>query len=313
MAKQILGAILGATGSGKTEFAVLLAQKLNAEIICMDSRQVYENFKIGTAQPSAEHLKAVKHHLVNFLPPEKQYNAAEFAASTKRLLEQNPNAKFLIVGGTGLYLQALCLGLSPLPQPDPELREKLKERYIDKPNELYKDALKASPGIEGKIMPRDTQRLLRTLELAGMGHGKSENEISGKSEIRGSGNRVGGIGPVPSVWLDFPREELYRRINERVVWMLKNGWPEEVLELAKSVPFEAPAWQSLGYADLRQVLGAGKDPMLMAEGIALKSRHYAKRQITWFKSKEKPIYIDGRSAMSEDCLKKVCRFLHCTQ
>jgi tRNA dimethylallyltransferase len=233
----ILGAILGPTASGKTELAILLAQKLNAQIICMDSRQVFKDFKIGTAQPSTEELKAAKHNLVNFLPPEKQYNAAEFANDTKKLLSENSNTNFILAGGTGLYLQALSLGLSPL-----------------------------------------------------------NSKLSA---------RVGGIGKVPSIWLDFPRDELYNRINSRVVKMLKNGWVEEVEGLSKTVLPNAPAWLSIGYSELRNALEAGKDPFSIAEEIATKSRHYAKRQITWFKHKENPVYIDGVNAKSENELKKI--------
>jgi len=277
----IIGAILGATGSGKTEIAVLLAQKLGAEIVCMDSRQIYKGFRIGTAQPAGECLRAVPHHLVDFLPPEKQYNAAEFAKDVKNLLEQKPSTKFILTGGTGLYMQALCQGLSELPPSNPELREQLKKHYESKERSLlYTDALKANPSIEGKIMPGDTQRLLRTIEL-------------GESTLN---SRVGGIGAIPSVWLDFPRVELYKRINERVVKMLENGWPEEAVELSKNVPLNAPAWQSLGYLDLKAALEKNENPYSIVEKVALSSRHYAKRQITWFRHKEKPIYIDGKNA-----------------
>jgi len=276
---MIIGAILGATGSGKTELAVLLAQKLGAEIICMDSRQIYKGFRIGTAQPAGECLRAVPHHLVDFLPPEKQYNAAEFAKDVKNLLEQKPNTKFILTGGTGLYMQALCQGLSSLPPSNPEIREQLKKHYENR-DELYKDALKVNPSIEGKIMPGDTQRLLRTIEL-------------GNATLN---QRVGGIGAIPSVWLDFPRDELYKRINERVVKMLENGWPEEVTQLSKNVPLNAPAWQSLGYLDLKTALEKNENPHSIAEKVALSSRHYAKRQITWFRHKEKPTQIDGKNA-----------------
>ena len=272
----IIGAILGATGSGKTEFAILLAQKLGAEIICMDSRQLYKGFRIGTAQPTADELSAVPHHLVDFLPPSEQYNAAEFAKDVKELLAQKPNIKFILVGGTGLYMQALCQGLSPQPKTNPEVRERLRKHYENKRGELYPDALKADPSIEGKIMPGYTQRLLRVLELGGA-----------------ASDRVGGIGTVPSVWIDFPRDELYKRINERIVKMLKNGWAQEVMELSKTVPADAPAWQSLGYLELRNALEKNEDPFSITESIALKTRHYAKRQITWFKQKEKSIVISS--------------------
>ena len=292
----IIGAILGATGSGKTSLAVLLAEKLNAQIICMDSRQVFKNFRIGTSQPSEKELKTVVHHLVDFLPPEASYNAAEFMRDVKKLLEQS-NVKYILVGGTGLYLQSLCLGLSPSPPSDPKLRESLKQRYKNKAEKLYSDALKAKPNIEGKIMPGDTQRLLRVIEL--------EQLASGGGEGSAVQERVGGIGPVPSVWLNFPRDELYRRINERVVKMLKNGWPEEVMELSKTVPINATAWQSIGYMELKNVLENGRNIFSIAEDVAIKTRHYAKRQITWFKHKENSVCIDGTNSKSEENIKRI--------
>ncbi|MCL2282548.1 MAG: tRNA (adenosine(37)-N6)-dimethylallyltransferase MiaA [Fibromonadales bacterium] len=285
----IICAILGATGSGKTEFAVLLAKKLGAEIICMDSRQIYKGFRIGTAQPAAEELSAVPHHLVDFLPPHEQYNAARFAEDAKKLLAEKPGAKFILTGGTGLYMQALCQGLSPLPKPDPELRERLKKQYENRKEDLYRDALKADKSIEGKIMPGDTQRLLRVLEYV---------ETQCIASLHSG--RVGGIGSVPSVWIDFPRDELYKRINERVARMLKNGWVEEVLALSKTVPADAPAWQSLGYLELKRALEKNEDPLSIAEAVALKTRHYAKRQITWFKNKENPVIISSKQFSNID-------------
>lgn len=284
----ILGAILGATGSGKTEFAVLLAQKLGAEIICMDSRQLYKGFRIGTAQPTIEELDAVLHHLVDFLPPDKQYNTAEFAKDVKDLLARKPDMKFILVGGTGLYMQALCKGLDPLPPSNPEIREMLKKRYKEKVNQLYSDALKINPNIEGKIMQGDTQRLLRVLELAECGQWRV-----------GDRRRIDGIGTIPSIWLDFPRVELYRRINERVIKMLNRGWAEEVMELSKIVPANAPAWQSFGYLELKNALEKNENPSSIIEQVSLKTRHYAKRQITWFRHKESPIYIDGTQINSQ--------------
>jgi tRNA dimethylallyltransferase len=292
---SILGAILGATGSGKTELAVLVAQKLGAEIICMDSRQIYNGFRIGTAQPSVENLSAVPHHIVDFLPPEQQYNAAEFAKDVKNLLTQKPSAKFILVGGTGLYMQALCRGLDPLPPSNLEIREKLRKHYEGKKRELYLAALKENPSIEGKIMQSDTQRLLRILELKEQGYITRDIEY----------HRVGGIGSIPSVWLDFPRDGLYRRINERVVKMLKDGWVEEVAELSLNVSANASAWQSLGYMELRNALEKNENPFSITESIAMRSRHYAKRQITWFRHKENPVYIDGKNAKNESNLKKI--------
>lgn len=280
----IVGAIVGATAVGKTALAIRVAQMLGAEIACMDSRQVYRGFRIGTAQPSSMELAAVPHRLVDFLDPAHSYSAARFAEDVKAMLATEPQMRLLLVGGTGLYLQTLVDGLSALPAADEKIREELKSRYAEAPPEvLYAAALAVDAGIGGRIMPGDTQRLLRVLEVAEQGAGKFSDWM---------GKRVGGIGPIPTVWLDRPREELYQRINQRVETMFDQGWADEVKALSQQVDATAPAWQSLGYGEIRQALLEKSHPRQCLAKVQMSTRHYAKRQLTWFRHQTRAVRIE---------------------
>jgi len=271
----IVGAIIGATGVGKTELSVAVAQNLHAQIVCMDSRQVFQGFRIGTAQPTPAERGRVAHHLVDFLAPGESYSAGRFAADVRALCDQFPHTRFLLVGGTGMYLQTLTEGMSEVPPADPAVREALRAQYAQEPPDvLYANALAADPGIREKIMPGDTQRLLRVLEVQAQGAGRWSDYL---------GRRSGGVGPVPTVWLDRDREILYRRINVRVAQMFLDGWADEVRELSLSVPPDAPAWQSLGYREIRSALEAGTPLDYLLETLRQQTRHYAKRQLTWFR------------------------------
>lgn len=300
----IVGAIVGATAVGKTALAIRVAQILGAEIVCMDSRQIYRGFCIGTAQPVALELAAVPHHLVDFLDPSLNYSAARFADDVKAMLSAEPHRRLLLVGGTGMYLQTLCEGLSALPAADDKIRAELKLRFGEaSPEVLYAAALAVDAGIEGRIMLGDTQRLLRVLEVAEQGAGKFSDWM---------GKRVGGIGPVPTVWLDRPREELYERINRRVATMFDQGWIDEVSSLSAQVDAMAPAWQSLGYGEIRQALLEKSNPRQCITNVQMSTRHYAKRQLTWFRHQTRAVRFDLAETTVDALPEMVIKELSCS-
>ena len=283
----IIGAIVGATGVGKTAFALSVAQKMNAEIICMDSRQVYQGFRIGTAQPSPQEKATVPHHLVDFWPADQAYSAAQFAQDVKTLCQNMPHTRFLLVGGTGMYLQTLCEGLSAIPPADPQIRESLRVQYESLGVQaLYQQALLVDPGIRTLIMPGDFQRLLRVLEVYAQGAGAWSDW---------QGKRVGGVGSIPTVWFDRERSQLYTRIHQRVQQMFSEGWVAEVNDLAKEVPLDSPAWQSLGYREIHQAINSGQPIHQLIEPLCQQTRRYAKRQLTWFRNKTPatPLNLDS--------------------
>lgn len=269
----ILFALVGATGVGKSRLSLELAERFHAEIIGVDSRQIYKGFAIGTAQPSKEDMAQVPHHLINFCEPAKVYSAGDFCSDVQGLLQQNPEKNFVLVGGTGLYLQALTLGLPKIPAIDGSIRESLEKDLQEKGlAEMCALARTVDSEAMDSADENNPHRILRILEVW-QGTGRKLSEW--KKE------REGGIGEIPAFWLTRSRENLYARINARVDQMVQQGWIDEVHELAKSVPLDAPAWQSLGYRELLNARdGASVESVL--EEVKKKTRNYAKRQITWF-------------------------------
>ncbi len=292
----IVFALVGATGIGKSELSLRLAESFNAEIIGVDSRQLYKGFSIGTAQPDTASLKRVKHHLVDFLPPTETFSAGEFCRQVKNLLAENPDKKYILVGGTGLYVQSLLLGLPNIPAVPPSVRKKFEDMAACEGSaSLYKMACEVDPESAANVDPNNAQRLVRILEVF---------EATGRPLSGYQKEREGGIGAVPVFWLQRERDVLYKRIDARVDQMIKEGWVEEVQELSQTVPLTAPAWQSLGYRELLQAKSASEMAGVIEE-VKKKTRNYAKRQLTWFRGQMNCSSID----MNEDPFKAIMGLL----
>ena len=279
----VLFALVGATGIGKSELSLRLAEHYDAEIIGVDSRQIYKGFCIGTAQPDAASLVRVKHHLVDFLDPMESFSAGGFCNKVKELLSANPERNYILVGGTGLYLQSLMLGLPQIPAVPEEVRLELENLAArEGADSLYKMAMAADPELVQNVEPNNVHRLVRIVEVF---------KATGRRLSEFQKDREGGIGKLPIFWLQRERDALYKRIDSRVDQMILDGWVDEVNVLAKDVPLSAPAWQSLGYRELLQV----KTPAEMdevVEEVKKKTRNYAKRQLTWFRWQVESTPID---------------------
>ena len=269
----VLFALCGPTGVGKSSLSLELAERYHAEIIGVDSRQIYRGFTIGTAQPAASEMQRAAHHLINFCDPTRVYSAGDFCSDVRGLLEANPQKNFILVGGTGLYLQALMLGLPKIPEIDKSVRRTLEED-CDKHGLpwLCDEARKVDPESMQDADENNRHRILRILEVY-QGTGRKLSEW--KQE------RSGGIGEIPVYFLNRSRENLYLRINERVDQMIRDGWLDEIQLLSKSVPLDAPAWQSLGYRELLDAHGQSEIDVVL-DKVKQQTRNYAKRQITWF-------------------------------
>ena len=279
----ILFALVGATGVGKSRLSLELAERFDAEIIGVDSRQIYKGFAIGTAQPSLQDLARVKHHQVDFLDPRQAYSAGDFCANVKKLLAENPDKNYIMVGGTGLYLQSLMLGLPQLPKIDESVRKSFEDEALKfGNNSLYEKAKAADPEAMEKVEVNNVQRIIRILEVY---------QLTGRKLSEWQKERVGGIGTLPVFWLNRSRENLYARIDARVDQMMADGWMDEILTLAKTVPLDAPAWQSLGYKELLCAKD-GDQVQSVLEEVKRKTRNYAKRQLTWFRWQVKTTEID---------------------
>lgn len=293
----LLCALVGATGVGKTKLSLSLAKELRAEIISMDSRQIYRDFCIGTAQPSKDALRTIPHHLVDFYPPTESFSVGEFVREVKTLLRKNPETSYILVGGTGMYLQALTEGLAEIPPVSEDVRERCEKMLAEEGLEsLFKKVQEVDPDSAQTILPQDRQRLLRALEVS-MQTGRKFSEIRN--------DRKGGVGRVKTFWLDRERTTLYANIDKRVLQMVEDGWKEEVEALLERVPLDAPAWQSLGYKEWISCIQGKMSEKEVIETVQQGTRRYAKRQITWFRHQTVAERVDLDLSFDENFAKIV--------
>jgi len=284
--------ILGPTGVGKTGFSLLLAKRLNTEIISSDSMLVYSHMDIGTAKPSNEELAAVPHHLINILSPKESFSAGLFKEMASLIIEglHGKNKIPLIVGGTGLYISSLTKGLFEGPSADISFREELKrEEDRHGPGHLYNLLVKVDPETARSLEPNDIRRIVRALEVSL----KEQEKIS---QIRSSSTKPLDYEFI-KIGLTRDRKELYSIIEERVDAMLEKGLLKEVEELMEMGPGKT-AMQAIGYKELGLYLNG---EVYMTEAVRLikkRSKMYAKRQFTWF-NKEPDIHWVDISGMNE--------------
>ena len=268
--------IAGPTAVGKTAFAISLAQRLQSEIISADARQCYSEMNIGVAKPSEAELASVPHHFISSHSINKPVNAAVFE---KYALEKSASLfessdSVVMVGGTGLYIKAFCEGLDAIPEIDPAIREgiiqqyeKLGLRWLQKEVSV-KDSLYWEKGEQ-----QNPQRLMRALEVM-LGTGASIVTFQNKNKITRPFNIV-------KIGLEMPREQLYERINQRVLNMVELGLEKEVRELLPH--FELNALQTVGYREWIDCFSGKISVDRVIDLIQQNTRHYAKRQLTWFK------------------------------
>jgi len=274
--------IVGPTASGKSSLALALAQRTAGEIVCADSMQVYRGLDIGTGKPSAEERRQVPHHLVDLVAPDEPFTAADYARLARRVLAEirRRGRVPIVVGGTGLYVRALFRGLFEGPGENPSIRASLrKEAETSGSTALHRRLADLDPAAAARIHPNDLFRIVRALEIVTL----TGRPISG---LRDAGRHHPRpiLGPVLRFGLDRHRDELYRRIEERVDRMMEQGLLEEVRDLLARgyVPTLKPL-RALGY---RHMIGYLKGEMPLHRAIAtLKrdTRRYAKRQLTWFR------------------------------
>lgn len=272
--------LVGPTAAGKSALALDLASRLGGEVVTCDSRQVYRGFDIGTDKPSAEDRARVPHHLLDLVPPEAQFTAADFAARAVEAIDDilRRGKLPLVVGGTGLYFKALEDGLFPGPGRDETLRRRLEEEAeADGVEALWARLETLDPDYARKTGRRDKVRIIRALEVQSLtGLPLSRHFLRTRGRL--AGFRVGKFGLVR------PRDELVRRIEARVDAMFARGLVGEVEGLlARGVPATAPPFKSLGYKDVLLHL-QGKGSLQEAiDRTKVETRQYAKRQMTWFR------------------------------
>ncbi len=268
--------LTGPTASGKTDIAVKLALKFNAEIISADSRQFYKEIPIGTAAPGNELLAQVKHHFVGHLTIFDEYNVSKYEYDVLLLLEKLWKHRNIVImaGGSGLYIDAVCKGIDKLPDPDPELRKHLENKLKNNGIEALQSQLKLlDPEYYDQVDLKNPKRLMRAIEVC-LQTGKKYSSLRKNSPQKRDFN-------ILKIGLELPREELFERINRRTDIMIKNGWIEEA---EKVFPFRhLNALNTVGYKELFAYLEGKTNLDFAIEKIKTNTRRYAKRQITWFK------------------------------
>lgn len=276
--------LTGPTASGKTALALELAPRLNAEIIAMDSMTLYRGMDIGTAKPTHEEQSRVPHHLIDVLDITESANVAWWLREAERICGElrERGKKALFVGGTPFYLKALRHGVFEAPAIPADIRADLeRELASGGPAVLHAELVKVDPESAARLHPNDVQRVGRALEVF---------RATGipLSIRQGQGWFAGNPKPPPSdriIILDMDRDELYRRIDVRVEAMIASGWIYEVRELQRRFPvWGREASQAVGYRLLAEHLEGGIDLQSAVELIQIKTRQFAKHQLTWFRN-----------------------------
>ncbi len=280
--------IVGPTASGKTDVALELAERLQAVIVSADSRQFYRWMDIGTAKPTPEQLRRAKHYFVDFLHPREEYSAGQFAREARKLIRELRQAgrPVVVVGGSGMYIQALLQGFFAPVVRDPNIKAELKRRAEQEgAAALYAELQRVDPQRAAELHPNDAHRIVRALEVY---------YVSGKpfSELQRQ-PRVPADFPYVPFGLMWPREALYRRIEARVDRMVQQGLEREVRGLlAMGVSPRANALQTVGYREMIQYIRGELDRDAAIALIKQHTRNFAKRQITWFKRDREIHWLD---------------------
>jgi tRNA dimethylallyltransferase len=280
--------ITGPTCSGKTYLSIEIAQKLQTEIISADSRQIYKYLDIGTAKPSRSELKKVKHHFIDILNPDQNFNVSEFETDALKIINRviTKNKIPVVAGGSGLYLKALVDGIFNTVDTDAELREMLLNQRKELGNEfLYDELKKIDPISASKMLPQNYKRVIRAIEVF---------HLTGKSIMVLQENYKREINfEFMQFGLRWERDLLYQNIDFRVDKMIEEGLIEEVKNvLEKGYDKNINALNTVGYKEIISYLEGSISLGKAIELIKRNTRRYAKRQLTWFNKDKRISWID---------------------
>jgi len=282
--------IVGPTCSGKTNLSLKLSQLIPSEIISADSRQIYKHLDIGTAKPSKNQLKKATHHLIDILDPSENYDASLFEKDAEKIIDEifKKNKTPIIVGGSGLYIKALIDGIFGTADKDEEYRKELHQKRKEYGNELlYKELKKVDPESAAKMLPQNWKRVMRALEV----FHTSGQPIWKHHQIQYIGKEKKYL--FKQFGLNWDRKILYENIDKRVDEMIANGFVDEV----KNILFEGydknlNSLNTVGYKEIIQHLDGKISLERAIELIKRNTRHYAKRQMTWFRKDKRIQWFD---------------------
>ena len=287
--------IVGPTASGKTGLSIELAKKINAQIISADSMQVYRGLDIATAKVTKEEMQGVKHHLIDIVDPDEKYSVADFKSMCYDKIDEIKNSgnNVIIVGGTGLYINAIVNEMNFDEESfDTKYRDELYKILEEKSADYLYDMLnKVDPESAKLIHKNNTKRVIRALEIYNntkikkSEHMKNEEERISKNQNKYS---------FKVFYIDYERQKLYERINQRVDLMVENGLIDEAKKIYDmNLNKDCTCMQAIGYKEFFDYFKGEKTLEECIENLKQETRRYAKRQITWFKNKLNTIKIDG--------------------
>ncbi|MGI8838696.1 MAG: tRNA (adenosine(37)-N6)-dimethylallyltransferase MiaA [Pyrinomonadaceae bacterium] len=284
-------AIVGPTASGKSTLGIEVALRFGGEIINCDSVQVYQDIQIATAKVPFKERRGVPHHLIDFISPKINYTAGDWASEAVQKIQEieQRGRVAILVGGTGFYLRALRNPLFPSPQTDEAIRARLNSIRENRGAEhLHRLLQRLDPESSAELFPRDWPRVQRAIEV----RLQTGNRMSRQKVLRPPAPEI--AGRLRLIVLNPPRAELYQRINERTKKHFAAGLVQEVESLLKQgVPANSNALGAHGYRRVVEYLQAGRDLASAIEQTKLDVRHYAKRQVTWFRREAGAEWFDG--------------------
>lgn len=290
MEKQQVIVIAGPTASGKTKLAIELAKRINGEIVSCDSMQIYKEMNIGTAKPTEQEQKEVKHYMIDIISPNERFSVSDYKKMAEKYIEEilKKGKVPILVGGTGLYVNSLIYGIEFVEiEFDEKYRQQLEKRVENEGLEkLYEEAKKIDEEAIKSISPNDKKRILRVLEIfkqTGMTKTK-QDKLSRKN---------GPKYDYKVFAINLERDKLYDRINKRVDQMLEDGLIEEVKNIYEKYNSFPTAMQGIGYKEVVEYINNNITKEEMIEKIKQESRRYAKRQLTWFRKNKEIIWLDG--------------------
>ena len=283
--KNTLIVIAGPTGIGKTALAIDVAKHFNTEIVSADSRQFYKELKIGAAFPNRKELSAVKHHFIGNLSITDEYNVSKYEQDALQTLETifTTQTTAVLVGGSGLYLDAVCKGIDELPDPDPELRESIKTLFYENGITALQSKLKLlDPEYYNQVDRDNPKRLMRAIEVC-ITTGKTYTSLRLSNPKPRDFNII-------KIGLFTDREVMYWRINQRTDKMIKDGLIDEAFSLLSFRNYNA--LNTVGYKELFNYFDKTLTLEEAIDKIKINTRRYAKRQLTWFNKDKNIIWID---------------------
>ena len=289
--------LAGPTGVGKTDLSLKLAKILDADIISCDSAQVYKEMNIGTAKIKESEMNGIKHYMLDVLEPIEKYSVGEYQRAVDKILAQKEKEgrAVILTGGTGLYINSVVNGLSSLPESDPKLRDELMALSVD---ELYEKLLKLDPEAAEKIHKNNKKRVERAVEVC---------IITGKKfSVLSKENVKNNNYDFLKVCLTRDREILYKRIDKRVDIMMSEGLLDEVTALYKKYGGEIlRKINIIGYTQIIDYLEGRISLEAAVDFIKRDSRHYAKRQMTWFNNDSGYLWFDLEKQSENEILKAI--------